>query len=361
MRTTCLKGELIVRYTLFGKTGLRVSELSLGAMVMGEDPAYGSDKETSARLLDAYADAGGNFVDTADIYSGGTSERILGELLDGRREEFVLASKYTCATRAGDVNSAGNHRKNLVQSVEASLGRLRTDRLDILWVHARDNFTPVEEVMRALDDLVRTGKVLYVGVSDWPAWETAQANTLAELRGWTAFAGSQLRYNLLERTPERELLPQARAFGQAVLAWSPLAGGKLTGKYRRGEAGRLDAWGDKPNPREEEVVTAAMEIAEQGGWSPAQVALAWLLGRPGNVVPIVAATRESQLADNLGSLDVRLDADAIARLDEVSAVPLGFPHDFLRSPEIIKNIYGDSWQAIDDRRSGYRRTATDVV
>jgi aryl-alcohol dehydrogenase-like predicted oxidoreductase len=350
-----------VRYTLFGKTGLRVSELSLGAMVMGDDPAYGSDKEISARLLDAYADAGGNFVDTADIYSGGNSERILGELLEGRREEFVLASKYTCGTRKGDVNSAGNHRKNLVQSVEASLDRLRTDRLDVLWVHARDNFTPVDEVMRALDDLVRTGKVLYVGVSDWPAWEIAQANTLAELRGWTAFAGSQLRYNLLERTPERELLPQARAFGQAVLAWAPLAAGKLTGKYRRGETGRLDSWGDKPNSQEEDVITAVLEIAEQGGWSPAQVALAWLLGRPGNIVPIVAATKERQLADNLGSVDVRLDADAVARLDEVSAVPLGFPHDFVREPTIVQNIYGDRWADIDDRRSGYRRTATEVL
>jgi len=350
-----------VRYTLFGKTGLRVSELALGTMVMGDDPAYGSDKETSARLLDAYADAGGNFLDTADIYAGGDSERILGELLTGRREEFVLASKYTCGTRAGDVNAAGNHRKNLVQSLEASLKRLRTDRLDVLWVHARDNFTPVEEVMRALDDLVRTGKVLYVGVSDWPAWEIAQANTLAELRGWTAFAGSQLRYNLLERTPERELLPQARAFGQAVFAWAPLAAGKLTGKYRRGETGRLDAWGDKPNPQQEEVVTAVLDIAEQGGWSPAQVALAWLLGRPGNVVPIIAATKEHQLTDNLGCVDVRLDADAVARLDEVSAVPLGFPHDFVREPTIVRNIYGDRWETIDDRRSGYRRTATDVL
>ncbi len=228
-------------------------------------------------------------------------------------------------------------------------------------MHARDNFTPVDEVMRALDDLVRTGKVLYVGVSDWPAWEIAQANTLAELRGWTAFAGSRLRYNLLDRTSERELLPQARAFGQAVLAWSPLAGGKLTGKYRRGETGRLDTWGNKPNAREEEIITAVVEIAEQGGWSPAQVALAWLLGRPGNVVPVVAATRESQLADNLGSLSVRLDADAVTRLDRVSAVPLRFPHDFVREPAIVENIYGDRRQAIDDRRWGYRRTATDVL
>lgn len=198
-----------MQYTLFGRTGLRVSELSLGAMTIGEDWGWGADKETSARIVDAYADAGGNFIDTANNYTNGSSETILGELLEGRRDRFVLATKYSCATRTGDVNAAGNHRKNLVQSVESSLARLRTDRIDVLWVHARDNFTPVEEVMRALDDLVRSGKVLYLGVSDWAAWEIAQASTMAELRGWTPFAGSQLRYNLLERTPERELLPQA--------------------------------------------------------------------------------------------------------------------------------------------------------
>ncbi|MFD7233905.1 aldo/keto reductase [Streptomyces syringium] len=352
-----------MRYTLFGRTGLRVSELSLGAMTIGDDWGWGAAKDTSGRILDAYADAGGNFIDTADIYTDGTSETILGELLDGRRESFVLASKYTCATRKGDVNAAGNHRKNLVRSVEESLGRLRTDRLDVLWVHARDNFTPVEEVMRALDDLVRAGKVLYIGVSDWPAWEIAQANTLAELRGWTSFAGSQLRYNLLERTPERELLPQARAFDQAVLAWSPLAGGKLTGKYRRGETGRLTAPGGDSGTdrREDEIITAVVEIAEQGGWSPAQVALAWLLGRPGNIVPIIAATKESQLADNLAAVEVALDAAAVERLDEVSAVSLGFPHDFLREPGITENVYGDRWAAIEDRRSTYRRTTSEIL
>ncbi|MBT2448880.1 aldo/keto reductase [Streptomyces sp. ISL-43] len=349
-----------MRYTLFGKTGLRVSELSLGTMTIGDDLGWGADRKTSARIVDAYAEAGGNFIDTANIYTDGSAERILGELLEGRRDEFVLATKYTCGTRDGDVNAAGNHRKNLVRSVEDSLKRLRTDHLDILWVHARDNFTPVDEVMRALDDLVRTGKALYIGVSDWPAWEIAQAGTLAELRGWSAFAGSQLRYNLLERTPERELLPQARAFDLAVLAWAPLAAGKLTGKYRRGEGGRLDAWGVKPTPREEDVIDVVLEIAEQGGWTPAQVALAWLLGRPGNIVPIIAATKESQLADNLGCLDVRLDADAVARLDEVSAVPLGFPHDFVREPSVVKTIYGDRWHEIEDRRTTYRRTATEV-
>ncbi|MCQ8187315.1 aldo/keto reductase [Streptomyces rugosispiralis] len=353
-----------MRCTLFGRTGLRVSELSLGTMTFGEDWGWGAAKETSRRLLNRYAEAGGNFIDTANNYTGGSSETILGELLEGRRESFVLAGKYTCATRKGDVNAAGNHRKNLVRSVEDSLERLRTDRLDVLWVHARDNFTPVEEVMRALDDLVRAGKVLYIGVSDWPAWEIAQACTLAELRGWTCFAGSQLRYNLLERTPERELLPQARAFDLAVLAWGPLAGGKLTGKYRRGESGRLAThatWDDRTEHNEEATITAVLEIAEQGGWTPAQVALAWLRGRPGTVIPIVGVTREAQLTDALGSVDVRLDAAAVARLDEVSAVPLGFPHDFVRDPAVTENIYGDRWAEIDDRRSTHRRSTSGIL
>lgn len=351
-----------MRYTLFGRTGLRVSELSLGTMTFGGDPAWGTDKDTSGRILDAYADAGGNFIDTANIYTGGSSERILGELLEGRRDSFVLATKYTCATRKGEVNSAGNHRKSLVRSVETSLERLRTDHLDVLWVHARDNFTPVDEVMRALDDMVRSGKVLHIGVSDWPAWEIAQANTLAELRGWTAFAGSQLRYNLLERTPERELLPQARAFDLAVLAWAPLAAGKLTGKYRRGEKGRLDglAADEAHDQRAAETVTAVLEIAEQGGWSPAQVALAWLRSRPGTVIPIIAATKESQLLDNLAAVGVTLDADALARLEGTSAVSLGFPHDFLREPQIVENVYGDRWQRIEDRRSTHRRTTDGI-
>ncbi|OEV04205.1 aldo/keto reductase [Streptomyces oceani] len=342
-----------MRYTLFGRTGLRVSELSLGTMTFGVESGPTADLDTCRRLLHAYTELGGNFLDTANIYTGGASERIVGELLNGRRDEFVLATKYTGATREGDVNSAGNHRKSLRQSVEASLRRLRTDHVDILWVHARDSLTPVEEVMRGLDDVVRSGKVLYLGVSDWPAWEIAQANTLAELRHWTTFAGSQLRYNLLDRTAERELLPQARAFDQAVLVWGPLGGGVLTGKYRRGEGGRLTGPnGAAPRePRQEAVVTEVLDIAEQGGWSPAQVALAWLRAQPGNVIPILGATKESQLADNLAALRVTLGEEATQRLDEVSAQPLGFPHDFLREPGVTQVVYGDRWPAIEDRRS----------
>ncbi|WP_432151369.1 aldo/keto reductase [Streptomyces sp. bgisy029] len=349
-----------MRCTLFGRTGLRVSELALGAMTLGRhESGHAAVRETSGRILDAYLEAGGNFLDTADVYAGGTSETVLGELLGDRRDALVLASKYTCATRPGDVNSGGNHRKNLVQSVEASLRRLRTDRLDVLWVHARDNFTPVEEVMRALDDLVRSGKVLYVGVSDWPAWEIAQASTVAELRGWTTFTGSQLRYSLLERTPERELLPQARAFDQAVFAWSPLARGRLTGG--RGQEEAVAGRPDEAELRARETVRAVVEIARDGGWSPAAVALAWLRRRPGNIVPILGPSTPDQLTDALGCLEVKLDVDAVDRLDTVSRVPLGFPHDFLQDEAVRETVYGDRWTVIEDRRSTYRRTTTGML
>ena len=281
-----------MRYTLLGKTGVRVSELALGTMTFGESRGWGVSNETSAAIFERYAEAGGNFIDTANFYAGGHSEEILGGLLEGRRDQFVVATKYAMQMRPGDVNSAGNHRKNLVQSLDASLRRLRTDRIDLLWVHLRDTLTPVAEVMRALDDQVRAGKVLYVGVSDWPAWEVAQGNTLAELRDWSPFVGLQIRYNLLDRTPERDLLPMARAFDLAVVVWGPLAQGRLTGKYLRGEHGRLNADGATwSGPDGDDTVREVVAIAEEGGWSPAQVALAWLRSRPGVVIPLLGATK----------------------------------------------------------------------
>ncbi|MEV0070499.1 MULTISPECIES: aldo/keto reductase [unclassified Amycolatopsis] len=348
-----------MRYTLLGKTGVRVSELALGTMTFGEDWGWGAPRETSARLLDLYAEAGGTFLDTASTYTQGSSERILGELLDGRRDRFVLTTKYTAQTRAGDLNSAGNHRKNLVDSLETSLRRLRTDRVDLLWVHVRDTLTPVPEVMRALDDQVRAGKVLYVGVSDWPAWEVAQANTLAELRDWSPFVALQIRYNLLERTPERELLPMAHVFDLPVLAWGPLAEGRLTGKYLRGEPGRLDLGGTfRPGEDNDAVVREVVAIAREGGWSPAQVALAWLRQR--GIIPLIGARSEAQLRDNLASADVVLDASRVARLDELSRPSLGFPHDVLRSDRIKASTYGDQWGSVDDRRTTVRRTVADA-
>ncbi|WP_165984155.1 aldo/keto reductase [Streptomyces sp. YIM 98790] len=347
-----------MKFHLLGNTGLRVSELCFGTGTFGAGK-IGCSKEESARLVGLYAEAGGNFLDTANVYSGGRTEEYLGEILAGRRDEFVVATKYNGMTRSGDVNSAGNHRKNLVGSLEASLRRLRTDRIDLLWLHARDVFTPVEEVMRALDDQVRAGKVLYVGASNWPAWEISRANVLAELRGWSAFAGTQFRYNLLERTPERELLPMSRSCAVTAFAWGPLAEGRLTGKYLRGERGRLtvDDWAGQ-HAHHDDIVREVVRIAGEGGWSPAQVALAWLRQRAVPVLPILGATREAQLRDNLGALRVTLDRAQLDRLDEISRVPLGFPHELMRIPEATAGAYGDRWQDLRDRHG---RTVTDML
>lgn len=379
-----------MRYTLLGRTGLRVSELCLGGMTFGEGWGWGASKDTAGAVVERFAEAGGNFIDTANNYTGGASESYLGELLASTRDQFVLATKYTVQTRPGDLNSAGNHRKNLVSSLEASLRRLRTDRVDVYWVHARDTLTPVDEVMRALDDQVRAGKILYAGVSDWPAWEVARATTLAELRGWSPFVALQIQYNLLERTPERELLPMARALDLAVTAWSPLAAGQLTGKYladaggsqaggpqaggsqgqgsRTGDSGgsaggesrRLDLMGGPgTDPRTQAVVGEVVAIAREGGWTPAQVALAWLRSRPGIVVPILGVTRERQLEDNLASLDVVLDDLQLERLAEVSRIDSGFPYGFLRSERVKQIVYGDRWADVDDRRATVGRAVAD--
>ena len=208
-----------MRYTLFGRSGLRVSELCLGTMTFGEDWGWGASKEESRRIFDRYVEAGGNFVDTSSNYTNGTAERFVGEFVASDRDHFVLATKYTLTDRPGDPNFGGNHRKNLLRSLEGSLARLDTDRVDVLWLHMWDGMTPVDEVVRALDDVVRSGKALYVGFSDTPAWVVSQANTMAELRGWSRFVGLQLPYSLADRSPERDLLPMAKAFEMAVMVW----------------------------------------------------------------------------------------------------------------------------------------------
>ena len=337
-----------MRYRLLGRSGIRVSELCLGTMTFGDDWGWGAPKDTCRRILDAFEEAGGTFVDTADKYTNGSSEAILGELLEGRRDRFVLGSKYTLQTDPDDLNSAGSHRKNLVTSLEATLRRLRTDRLDVLWVHARDDWTPVPELMRALDDQVRAGKVLHVGVSDWPAWEVSAANVLADLRGWSPFVALQIQHSLLERTPDRDLLPMARAFELAVTAWSPLAGGLLTGKHRGGgERGR--AADRVTDDRTDRIVDEVVAVAGELGAQPSQVALAWSLRRPEAVIPILGATKETQIAQNLESLDVVLAPEQVARLDRVSAVELGFPHEFLRTEAIRRTVYGAAHELVDLR------------
>lgn len=341
-----------MRYKLLGKSGLRVSEMALGTMTFGEDWGWGADKGTSRQLFEAYANAGGNFIDTANRYTNGTSEKYVGELVAADRDHFVLATKYTLWDRRDDPNFSGNHRKNMMRSVEASLRRLNTGYVDLLWVHAWDTMTPVEEVMRGLDDLVRAGKVLYVGVSDTPAWIISQANTLAELRGWSRFVGLQVRYNLIDRTAERDLLPMARAFDLAVTPWSVLSAGVLTGKYNRveTEGGRAKLWGDIAE-RDLAIAGEVVQLAEEIGCTPSQVALNWVRQQPGVIIPIVGARKVGQLEDNLGALDFTLTGEQIARLNDVSRFELGFPHEFLASDGVRDVVFGGTYRQIDDHRA----------
>lgn len=319
-----------MEHVTFGRSGLRMPRLILGTMTFGEQGGVGAPLEECRAILDIYLDAGGTAVDTASNYRGGESERFLGELLQGRRDQVVLSSKYTVTRDPANPNGGGNSRRNLRASLEQSLDRLKTDHLDLLWVHMWDRHTPIEETMRALDDAVGAGKVLYVGISDTPAWVISQANTLADWRGWSPFLGVQVPYSLLNRDVERDLLPMAQAFGLSVAAWSPLGGGLLTGKYAAGRAAETARLrGHSPTEREERIVTAVREVADDLGTSPSQVALAWVLSRDDNLHPLIGARTSDQLSDNLTALTVHLPEPALATLEEASAIELGFPHDFI--------------------------------
>ena len=335
-----------MKYRLLGKSGLRVAEMSLGAMTFGEEWGWGAGKDEARQIYEAYREAGGNFIDTANVYTNGTSEGFLGEFMASHRQEMVLATKYTNAAAGNDANAGGNHRKNMVQALEASLRRLKTDYIDLYWLHIWDQMTPVEEVMRAFDDVVRAGKVLYAGVSDAPAWWVAQANTLAELRGWTRFAGLQIEYSLVERTVERELIPMAKALGLGVVAWSPLGGGVLSGKYhsKDGGEGRYSAGPMKQllrtGAQTDRTVAALQKVSDETGRSMAQVALAWLRYRETPVIAIVGARRVAQLQDNLASLTLDLSDGQVAELNGASAIELGFPHDFYNIEMVKGMVYG---------------------
>ena len=339
-----------MRYKLLGRSGLRVSELCLGTMTFGEDWGWGASKDESRRIFDTFAEAGGNFLDTANKYTEGSSERMVGEFVGAERERFVVATKYSLNTRAGDPNGGGNHRKNMVQAVEASLKRFNTDYIDLYWLHVWDAMTPVEEVMRALDDLVRAGKVLYVGISDTPAWRVSQANTLADLRGWTPFVALQIEYSLIERTPERDLIPMARAFGLTVTPWSPLGQGILSGKYNTKDGAgerRLEDNHHRLSERNLNIAQNVVDVAAETGRSPSQVALAWLRAQGPDMIPILGARKLSQFQDNLACVDVTLTEEQLSWLNESSAIALGFPHDFLSSPGVRDFAHGGTYDLID--------------
>ena len=327
-------------------------------MSFGEAWGFGASEEDSHQILDAYAEAGGNFLDTANKYHGGQTEEILGNWLrksGSRRDRTVVATKYTLSMDHGDPNASGNQRKSLRHAVEASMKRLQTDYIDLMWVHAWDDLTPYEETLRALDDLVRAGKVLYIGVSDTPAWVVSASNVLAELRGWTSYVGLQIEYSLLQRTPERDLLPMADHFGLSVLAWAPLGGGVLTGKYTRdpkqASTDSLRKQGNVSRGRTSErklsIARTVDAIADELGASSAQVAAAWVSAQGYRYIPIVGARKLSQIEDSLGAASVKLDADQLARLAEVSKVRLGFPHDFLHTGAVRDLVRGEIRTRID--------------
>ena len=340
-----------MNYLLLGKSGLRVSELCLGTMTMGTAWGTGADKATSKEIYHLFRDAGGNFIDTANRYTEGESEEYLGEFMQGERDKVVLATKFTLHTLKGDPNDGGNHRKNLRHSVEGSLRRLRTDYIDLLYLHAWDFTTPEEEVLRSLDDLVGSGKVLYLGISDTPAWIVSRMDAIAQLRGYAPFVALQIEYNLLQRTVERDLTPMARALDMAVAAWAPLAGGALTGKYKEDpNAGRLKPESARLNDRARAITELVVAIAGEQGCSPAHVAMNWLRQRQGQVIPIFGGRKVDQITDSIACLQHTLTPEQVARLDGASAVEMGFPHDFLSTPGINDVIFGGMGSSIVNHR-----------
>lgn len=340
-------------YRLVGRSGLRVSPLALGGMTFGADWGWGADEAVARRIFDTYVDRGGNFIDTANQYTNGTSERLLGQFARGRRDSLVIATKYSLTMRAGDPNSGGNHRKNMVRSVEESLKRLDTDYIDLFYLHLWDFTTPVEEILRAMDDLVRAGKVVYVGLSDLPAWQASRMQAIADLRGWSPIVALQIEYSLIERTVERDMIPMAREMGMGVMLWSPLGSGVLSGKYSRADlkADEKAIAGAAGTRRNIALATAALTergiaiaeevkaVAAEIGATPAQVAIAWTLCNPAVTAPIIGARTPEQLEDNLGALEVVLSDAQQTRLNAASAIELGFPHDMLQRPMTYEILF----------------------
>ncbi len=326
----------LTNYLTLGRSGLRVSPLCLGAMTFGLDWGWGADPDTSKKIIDAYTSRGGNFIDTANIYTKGHAESIIGEHVGRhahRRDRLVIATKFLGNMFPPDPNAGGAHRKAILDSLHHSLRRLQTDYIDLYWMHFHDRFTPIDETMRTLDDLVRSGKVRYIGLSDAPAWKCAQAQYEAMLHHGTPVIALQIEYSLLERTVEGELMPMARELGMGVTPWSPLKGGILSGKYTRDfatTAGRGEWVTRSLNDRAYSIIDALQSIGRELHATPAQVAIAWVQSRPGVVSSIIGARTPAQLDDNLGALDVHLHPEHLATLDELSRPTLNFPHEFLR-------------------------------
>lgn len=340
-----------MRYKLLGHSGLRVSELCLGTMTFGETWGWGASKAECKKMLDLFANVGGNFIDTSVNYTDGSSEEILGDLLKVDREHFVVATKYTLTKPDNmDPNGGGNSRKNMMKSVERSLKRLQTDYIDLYYLHMWDYMTPVEEIVRGLDDLVRQGKVNYVAFSDTPDYIVAEANTRADLMGWSRFIGMQVPYSLLDRAVERSIIPMAEHWDMAVLPWGLLEAGILTGKFlnKVEDSTRINQEKLKLGEKSSKVVNEVKRIAEEMGKPMSQVAINWVRQQPqAQMIPILGARSEEQLKDNLASLDWKLTDEQWKCLDDVSAIDLGFPHGFLDGN---KYIYGATYDLIDNHR-----------
>lgn len=346
-------------YRLLGRSGLRVSPLALGTMTFGTEWNWGADEGEASRIFDRYVERGGNFIDTANRYTEGTAERLVGRFAKGRRHPLVIATKYTLPMIDGDPNSGGNHRKSLVRSVEDSLARLQTDYVDLLYLHAWDFTTPVDEILRAMDDVVRSGKVMYLGISDTPAWQVARMQAIADLRGWSPLIAYQAEYSLIERTAERDIIPMAREMELGVVPWSPLGSGVLTGKYTSqdldagpsgsaAEGSRRDVAIGNGSLTERGLAIADVvkSIAARMGRTPSQVALAWTLTNPAVTASIIGARTLSQLGDNLGSLGVEFDDQLRRELEDASAIDLGFPHAFLQRPMTRAIMFGDAGEPL---------------
>lgn len=343
---------MAMRYKVLGRSGLRVSELALGTMTFGEDWGWGASREESRRIFDAFVAAGGTFVDTANNYTNGTSERFVGEFVRDDRERFVVATKYSLSTRPDDPNAGGNHRKNLVQSVEASLRRLGTGYIDLLWLHMWDFLTPVEEVMRAMDDVIRAGKVLYAAFSDTPGWILSRAVSLAEWHGWPMPVAAQFPYSLVWRDADREVLPAARALGLGMVPWGVIGQGLLTGKYHRqdGEPRRFGA--EEVDAQELETAARVLELAREWDIAPVPLAIAWVRRRDPQMIPLVGARTRVQLEDSLAALDVTLSEEQLQRLDEATRIPVGFPMSFLTSRHVQGLIFGETGDMLDRELPG---------
>jgi aryl-alcohol dehydrogenase-like predicted oxidoreductase len=336
-----------MRYKLLGKSGLRVSELALGTMTFGEDWGWGASIEESRKQFDLFTEMGGNFIDTSVNYTNGTSEKFVGDFIQTNRDYYVVSTKYSLSRNWDDPNAGGNSRKNMMTSVETSLRRLKTDTIDLFWLHMWDYLTPVDEVMRGLDDLVHSGKVLYIGVSDTPAWVVSRANMLAELRGWAQFVVLQIPYSLSSRDAERELFPMAKELGLAVTPWGLLEAGLLTGKYTDSPDAPKRLGNDvQISEREQRIIGTIKEVSKEIGRSKAQVAINWVRQQQFRslIIPILGARSEDHLRDNLACLEWELNEEQIKRLDEASQIELGFPHGFL---EGNRYVFGNTFELID--------------